>query len=113
MQITLMDYIVDQALMLVPVLYILGMMLKNTEKIKDWTIPWILLACGIGCCIAILGFNLQSVLQGVLVTGAAVFGNQLVKQSTVRKEEEEREEREEREEETEEEQREEETKEEQ
>ena len=91
MEITLMDYIVEQALMLVPVLYILGMMLKNTEKIKDWTIPWILLACGIGCCIAILGLNLQAALQGILVTGAAVFGNQLVKQSTVKKDEAEKE----------------------
>ena len=86
MDINLMDYIIEQALVLIPVLYILGMMLKNTEKIKDWTIPWILLVCGIGSCIAIMGVNIQAVLQGVLVTGAAVFGNQLIKQSTEKRE---------------------------
>ncbi|WP_282804727.1 phage holin family protein [Clostridium tetani] len=86
MDINLMDYIIEQALVLIPVLYILGMMLKNTEKIKDWTIPWILLVCGIGSCIAIMGVNIQAVLQGVLVTGVTVFGNQLVKQSTEKRE---------------------------
>ena len=86
MDINLMDYIIEQALVLIPVLYILGMMLKNTGKIKDWTIPWILLVCGIGSCIAIMGVNIQAVLQGVLVTGAAVFGNQLIKQSTEKRE---------------------------
>ncbi|RXI70488.1 phage holin family protein [Clostridium tetani] len=82
----LMDYIVEQALILVPALYILGLMLKGTEKIKDWTIPWVLLICGIGACIAIMGINIQALLQGILVTGATVFGNQLVKQSTEKKE---------------------------
>ena len=86
MDINLMDYIIEQALVLIPVLYILGIMLKNTGKIKDWTIPWILLTCGIACCVAIMGVNIQAVLQGVLVTGASVFGNQLVKQSTEKKE---------------------------
>lgn len=86
MEVNIIDYIVEQALILVPVLYILGLMLKNTEKIKDWTIPWILLACGIGCCIAIMGVNIQAILQGILVTGASVFGNQLVKQTTIKRE---------------------------
>ncbi|WP_414647669.1 phage holin family protein [Clostridium tetani] len=88
MEINLMDYIVEQALILVPVLYILGVMLKNTDKIKDWTIPWILLSCGVACCIAIMGVNIQAILQGILVTGVTVFGNQLVKQSTEKREEE-------------------------
>lgn len=86
MEINLMDYIVEQALILIPVLYILGLMLKSTEKIKDWTIPWILLSCGIGSCIAIMGVNIQAILQGILVTGAAVFGDQLIKQSTEKRE---------------------------
>lgn len=86
MEINLMDYIVEQALILVPVLYILGLMLKGTEKIKDWTIPWILLICGVACCIAIMGVNIQAILQGILVTGATVFGNQLIKQSTEKRE---------------------------
>ncbi|WP_414647714.1 phage holin family protein [Clostridium tetani] len=88
MEINLMDYIVEQALILVPVLYILGLMLKGTEKIKDWTIPWILLIIGILGSIALIGFNVNAVIQGILTAGAAVFGNQLVKQTTVKSKEE-------------------------
>ncbi|MGO5075884.1 phage holin family protein [Clostridium sporogenes] len=86
MAINLMDYIVEQALILIPVLYILGMMSKNTQQIKDWTIPWILLILGIVGAISLMGFNANAVIQGVLVTGAAVYTNQLIKQSTEKKE---------------------------
>mgnify|MGYP001576458335 CR=1 FL=1 len=87
MEINLMDYIVEQALILIPVLYILGVMLKGTNKIKDWTIPWILLVVGIIGAIALMGLNVNSVLQGILAAGTAVFGNQLVKQTTVKSKE--------------------------
>ncbi|BDR84860.1 phage holin family protein [Clostridium tetani] len=82
MEMNIMEFITEQAFILVPALYVLGLMLKGTEKIKDWTIPWILLTCGIGSCIAIMGMNIQAILQGILVTGLTVFGNQLVKQTT-------------------------------
>lgn len=88
MEMNIMEFITEQAFILVPALYVLGLMLKQTKQIKDWTIPWILLICGIGSCIAIMGINIQALLQGVLVTGVAVFGNQLVKQTTVKSKEE-------------------------
>lgn len=75
-------FIVDQALILIPVLYIIGMFLKNTPKIKDWTIPYILLACGILGAIAIMGLSVSAVIQGILVAGTTVFTNQLIKQTT-------------------------------
>lgn len=76
----MVEYIVENALVLVPVLNIIGMIIKNTEKIKDKYIPLILLFFGIVGTIAILGLSPHSVVQGVLVTGAAVYGNQVVKQ---------------------------------
>ncbi len=76
----ILAYIVDRALILIPVLNILGMILKNTEKIPDKFIPLILLAFGILGAIALSGLSADSVVQGVLVTGAAVYGNQIVKQ---------------------------------
>ncbi|BDR80704.1 hypothetical protein N072000002_09600 [Clostridium tetani] len=88
MEANIMEFITEQAFILVPALYILGLMLKQTKQIKDWTIPWILLICAIGSCIAIMGINIQALLQGVLVTGVAVFGNQLVKQTTIKSKEE-------------------------
>ncbi len=76
----LLEYIVDKALILIPVLNILGMILKNMEKIPDNLIPLILLAFGVLGAVALSGFSADSVIQGILVTGAAVYGNQIVKQ---------------------------------
>ncbi|KEI18238.1 phage holin family protein [Clostridium haemolyticum] len=80
-----MNYIVQQSFILIPVLYILGIMLKSTEKIKDWVIPWLLLIFGVIGATALMGFNASAIIQGVLVTGVTVYANQLVKQSTNKK----------------------------
>ncbi len=76
----MIEYIVENALVLVPVLNVIGMIVKNTEKIPDKYIPLILLFFGVVGTVAILGLTPHSVVQGVLVTGAAVYGNQIVKQ---------------------------------
>lgn len=73
-------YITENALILIPVLYIIGMIIKGTEKISDKYIPLILLFFGICGTIAIIGLHVNSVIQGVLVTGATVYTNQIIKQ---------------------------------
>ncbi len=80
-------FIIDQALILVPALYVIGMFLKNTPAVKDWTIPYILLVGGIIGAIAIMGLSVSSVIQGILVTGVTVFTNQLIKQTAKKDEE--------------------------
>lgn len=75
-----LEYILDKALILIPVLNIIGMLLKGIEKIPDKFIPLILLAFGVLGTIALAGVSADSVIQGVLVTGVAVYGNQIVKQ---------------------------------
>ena len=75
----IINLIVEQALVLIPVLYILGMFLKMSQ-LKDKYIPVVLLAIGIILAMMLLGFNVNAFIQGVLVTGAAVFTNQLTKQ---------------------------------
>ena len=76
------QYITQNALILIPTLYVLGMIIKNTEKVNDKYIPIILLIVGIAGAVGIMGVSAASVIQGVLVTGAAVYTNQLIKQST-------------------------------
>lgn len=76
----MLEYISENGLLMIPVLNIIGMIVKNTEKIPDKYIPIILLAFGIMGAIAILGLSPQSVVQGVLITGTAVYGNQVFKQ---------------------------------
>lgn len=81
----MIEFITENALLLIPVLNIIGAIIKNTEKIPDKYIPVILLLFGIIGAVAILGVSPESILQGVLVTGTAVYGNQIVKQ--IKKEE--------------------------
>lgn len=76
------QYITQNALILIPMLYVLGMLIKNTEKIDNRYIPIILLVAGIGGALGIMGVNADSVIQGILVTGATVYTDQLIKQST-------------------------------
>ncbi len=76
----MIEFVVENALLLIPVLNIIGLIIKNTEKIPDKYIPVILLFFGILGAIAILGLSPESVVQGILVTGTAVYGNQIVKQ---------------------------------
>ncbi|MTI56172.1 phage holin family protein [Geosporobacter ferrireducens] len=81
-------FIFDQALILIPALYVLGMILKEWNQIKDNWIPAILLISGVAGALAMMGINgestpeqiTQAAVQGVLVTGTAVYTNQLIRQ---------------------------------
>ncbi|NFH48157.1 hypothetical protein FC976_13225 [Clostridium sporogenes] len=86
MDINLLDYIKEQAFILIPVLYVLGLMLKSNKKIQDWVIPWILTICSILGAVLLMGLNINAVIQGILCVGVAVYGNQLVKQTTQKRE---------------------------
>jgi hypothetical protein len=76
----MIQYITENALILIPVLNIIGVILKDTKKIPDKYIPIILLGFGILGAVAVMGLSPEGVVQGVLVTGTAVYGNQVVKQ---------------------------------
>lgn len=83
------DYIKPELLILIPVLYIIGEILKHTERVKDNYIPAILGAAGIALAFlyvtATEGFALigafTAITQGILVAGAAVYADQIAKQN--------------------------------
>lgn len=75
-----LSYITEKALILIPVLIIIGQIVKGIEKISNKYIPLILLPIGVIGTMALGGWTADSAIQGVLVTGAAVYGNQLYKQ---------------------------------
>lgn len=78
---TIMNYIVDNCLILIPFLSYIGYMIKNTEEIDDKYIPIVLSILGIISAMLLLQeFSIEAVIQGVLVSGASVLGNQLIKQ---------------------------------
>ena len=75
-----MVYIVDKALVLIPALLILGQIIKSIPNIPNWLIPILLLVPGVIGTMGIVGWTAEGVIQGILVTGAAVYGNQIWKQ---------------------------------
>ena len=76
---SLYDYIIGNAVILVPALIVLGKLIKESPIPDKW-IPLILLPFGIVGTMAIVGWTVEGAIQGVLVTGAAVYGNQIYKQ---------------------------------
>lgn len=76
----ILNYILDNALILIPVLNVLGLIIKHLSFIDNKWIPLILLVFGIAGSFGLMGLTVDAAIQGVLVTGVAVYGNQLVKQ---------------------------------
>lgn len=75
------QYVVEEGLIIIPVLYILGEIIKNTETVADKWIPVILLVIGMVLTpLVISGYSPDNVIQGILVAGVTVFGNELIKQ---------------------------------
>lgn len=91
----LKEYIKPELLVVAIVLYFIGIGLKNTELIKDKFIPIILGILGviisaiyIIATSTISGYQevltviFTSIVQGILVAGASVYINQIIKQSS-------------------------------
>ncbi len=92
------DYIAPELLLIVPVLWVFGKLLKEAAFVKDKYIPLILGGVGVllaVCYIAGSGTAVTAtgiftaITQGILCAGAAVYGHQLVKQAGKRDEPEE------------------------
>lgn len=71
-------YIRSDALILVPVLYFIGLFLKQTPYIPLWSHAWIQLFFAVISCLLYYGVEIQSVVQGILVTGVAVISRDLI-----------------------------------
>ncbi len=78
-----MEYILNEKLILIPVLYIIGYFITNTALIRNKFIPIILLGLGMIFSVLMGGDTIiNNIIQGVLVAGTAVLTNQVIKQST-------------------------------
>ena len=78
------EFLIEEALIFVPVLWIIGRFLKKTPDVPDWTIPWALVVVGIAVALATLEASVEAAMQGILAAGVAVLGHQLVKQTRER-----------------------------
>lgn len=76
----ILNYITDNALIIIPALLVIGKIIKGIDFIPDKFIPLILLPFGVIGSMALGGWTVDGAIQGVLVTGCAVYGNQIYKQ---------------------------------
>lgn len=79
----IIDFVMQEGLIMVPALYILGEIIKATGAIKDKWIPITLLALSLVITPLILGgsYNATNLIQAILVAGVTVFSNQLLVQA--------------------------------
>lgn len=76
----LATYIQPDSLALIPVLYLIGLFLRQSPQsaIPIWTHPWITLVVGVASCMGYYGPSITAFVQGVLVAGAAVLMKDLI-----------------------------------
>lgn len=78
---TVIEFISPELLVVVVACWIIGYVLKQTPRIPDWTIVYIVTMVAIVFAGLLLGFSVESVIQGILCGAVAVYGNQLLKQA--------------------------------
>lgn len=79
----ILNYVVQEGLVMIPVLFIIGEIIKGTELLSNKWIPLVVLVISIGFTPLVLGaYTANNIVQAVLVAGVTVFGNELVKQSS-------------------------------
>lgn len=72
----------DEALIMIPVLYILGEIVKRTTPILNKWIPLIILIFSLAFTPTVIGeYTAYNIVQAVLIAGVTVFGNELIKQT--------------------------------
>ena len=78
----IISYIIEEGLIMIPVLYIIGEIIKFTGVLNNKWIPLTLLIFSLLFTPIFLGgFTPDNIVQAVLVTGVTVLGDQLIKQS--------------------------------
>lgn len=78
----LIKYLVDDALVMILVLRIIGIQIKNTDVIADNLIPPALTLVSIGFTPLLLGgYTPENIVQAILVAGGSVLLDQTIKQS--------------------------------
>lgn len=78
----LIKYLVDDALVMILVLRIIGNQIKNTDVIADNLIPPVLTLVSIGFTPLLLGgYTPGNIVQAILVAGGSVLLDQTIKQS--------------------------------
>ncbi|MEH7114518.1 phage holin family protein [Neobacillus niacini] len=74
----LKTFIKPESYIMIPVLYLIGLFLRQTPNIPIWTHAWIKVLIGVTSCMIYYGPTIQAFVQGILVAGAAVLIKDLI-----------------------------------
>ena len=78
----IINFIIEEGLIMIPVLYIIGEIIKFTGVLNNKWIPLTLLVFSLLFTPLLLGgFTPDNIVQAVLVTGVTVLSDQLIKQA--------------------------------
>jgi hypothetical protein len=88
------EFIKPELIILIPVIYFIGVGMKNTKKIKDEYIPvllgvcgvflaslWVIATCNVITYRDIIMALFTAITQGILVCAGSVYINQVIKQA--------------------------------
>ncbi|TVX92237.1 phage holin family protein [Paenibacillus agilis] len=76
------NYIDPTLIIVVLACWALGFALKRTPNVPNWSIIYIVTAVAVVLAVGLLGFTTAAIIQGILCGALAVYGHQLVKQTS-------------------------------
>lgn len=77
----ILDFIIKEALIMIPVLWILVEIIKGLEKLDNKYLPLFALAFSLVLTPLLLqGYSIDNILQAILIAGTTVFADQVKKQ---------------------------------
>lgn len=81
----LASFLNENYYMLVPALWVLGIALKRTPSVPNWSIIWVILGFSLVFGTIAWGFSYTGVINAIIAAGVAVLGHQIVKQTIQKK----------------------------
>jgi hypothetical protein len=78
----ILKYIVNEGLIMIPVLFVLAEIIKQAELVVNKWLPLILLGISLIMTPLVLGgYTADNLVQAILLAGAAVYSDQIIKQT--------------------------------
>lgn len=84
---TIYEFIDPKLLIVVAACWVMGAVLKQTPKVPNWSIVYMVTVASVLLTIWLIGLGPEAIIQGILAGAFAVFGHQIVKQAKNRAEE--------------------------
>lgn len=76
----IIELIDPKLLIVVAVCWVIGYMLKQTPRVPNWSIVYLVTLTSLLLTVWMVGFGPEAIIQGVLAGAFAVFGHQFIKQ---------------------------------